>query len=158
MHKLQYENAYYSYKNPGLKVCLHFMKINVAMQINLKRSLNLISLHSLIYFSFDFEMKYDLAIDVSSQSFCPVLKMASLCQIMHYRQTVINIQRGKLGCIGNKEKVTASVTPSPPIICKEALVQTGSVRLYLHINKKTHRFVACLQNPGSLFVMSSVCV
>lgn len=87
--------------------------------------------------------------------------MASSCQIMHYRHTVINIQRERSGCIGNKEKVAVSVTyvnsPSPPNICKEALVQTGSVMLYLHINKKIC-FVARLQNPGSLFVMSSVCV
>lgn len=44
---------------------------------------------------------------VSSQSFCPALEMASLCQIMHYRQTVIKIQRGRYGCIRNKEKVAS---------------------------------------------------
>ncbi len=38
---------------------LKFYEINVAMQINIKRSLSLVSLHNLI-FSFDFGMKYDL--------------------------------------------------------------------------------------------------
>ncbi len=51
---------HYSNENPGLKMCLNLQKINVAMQINIKRSLNLVSLLNIIYFSFDFGIKYDL--------------------------------------------------------------------------------------------------
>lgn len=56
---------------------------------------------------------------------------------MHYRQTVIKIQRGRRECIGNKEKVASSghgyKSTLPPVYCKEALVQTGSVMLDIYI-------------------------
>lgn len=63
------------------------------------------------------------------------LEMAS-CRIMHYRQTVIKIQRGRYGCIGYKEKVAVTVTsvnppPLPSSVRKHWFKQDRRCYIYI---------------------------